>query len=283
MAIVFSCILPHPPILVPEVGRGHEREAEPTLNAFRQVAAMMADHRPETIVIVSPHQPAYRDLFAVNPASVFEESLADFGVPSIVIEADFDQELGDAIIAAGTRAELPVGYAEVDSRRVDHGSWVPLYFAARAGLSSGAGLQGGRERLKLTPRIVILSISGLSAADHVLYGRAIAEAVRQVGRSVVLIASADLSHKLKKDGPYGFSPDGPIFESRFDEVIDSQDLSGFLEIPDSLAERAAVCGLQSSQILAGALTGSDYEVERLSHEGPFGVGYAVVAVRIFVQ
>ena len=46
-----------------------------------------------------------------------------------------------------------------------------------------------------------MGLSGLSEADHRFLGRAITEAARALGRRCVLVASGDMSHKLKEDGP----------------------------------------------------------------------------------
>ncbi len=280
MSLLYSCILPHPPILVPEVGRGNELDAKPTFDAYREVAARAVAHRPQTIVIVSPHQSAYADYFAVNQLPLWRADLSDFGVPRPEIQADLDKELADAIIESARSNDLPVGYQNVFASRVDHGTWVPLYFLARAGLARQAeqvSADGG-EVLTLDARVVILSISGLAAERHFQYGRSIADAINKSGRDVVFVASADLSHKLKESGPYGFDAAGPRFEAWFDQVIDSGDLRQFLEMSDSEAEPAAVCGLQSSQILAGVMDHKPYRLNRLSHEWPFGIGYAVVEV-----
>ena len=113
-----------------------------------------------------------------------------------------------------------------------------------------------------------------------------------LGRATVLIASGDLSHKLKADGPYGFAPEGPVFDARIAEIFSSGDLDGLFAFDEGFCEAAAECGLRSFQIMAGALeaeaagvdgacnvAGDDgvFGHELLSCEGPFGVGYAVAA------
>ena len=89
------------------------------------------------------------------------------------------------------------------------------------------------------------------------------------------MASGDLSHKLKSDGPYGFAPEGPVFDEAVTKPMASGHFLDFLTMDESLCERAAECGLRSFQIMAGALDGLAVQPQLLSHEGPFGVGYAV--------
>ena len=59
--------------------------------------------------------------------------------------------------------------------------------------------------------IVRMGLSGLSALAHYRLGQCVSEAVEALGRHAVFVASGDLSHKLKSDGPYGFAPEGPVF------------------------------------------------------------------------
>ncbi len=98
----------------------------------------------------------------------------------------------------------------------------------------------------------------------------------------MLVASGDVSHKLKEDGPYGFAPEGPEFDRIVTELFAHGDLEGLFGLDAALCDGAAECGLRSFQIMAGALeaTGEPFASELLSYEGPFGVGYAVAAFEI---
>ena len=56
--------------------------------------------------------------------------------------------------------------------------------------------------------VVRMGLSGtLRGRPPLPGGRAIAEAARALGRRCVLVASGDMSHKPKEDGPYGFAPE----------------------------------------------------------------------------
>lgn len=97
------------------------------------------------------------------------------------------------------------------------------------------------------------------------------------GKKLVVIASGDLSHCLKEDGPYGFHPDGPKFDEAFIEALKRKDIETILKL-DDLYPEAGECGLRSFCFLLGILeaSGLDWQPEILSYEGPFGVGYLVV-------
>ena len=137
---------------------------------------------------------------------------------------------------------------------------IPLYYLRRAGVHCP---------------IVRMGLSGFSSLAHYRLGQCVAEAVETMGRRAVFVASGDLSHKLKADGPYGFAPEGPVFDEAVTKAMASGHFLDFLTMDSSLCERAAECGLRSFQIMAGALDGLAVQPQLLSHEGPFGVGYAV--------
>jgi len=110
-----------------------------------------------------------------------------------------------------------------------------------------------------------------------MFGQLIAGAAEATGRKTVLIASSDLSHKLKNDGPYGFSQEGPVFDEMIAKALADGDFLALFKIPDDLRERAAECGYNSLMILAGCFDRRKVESRLLSYEGTFGVGYAIAS------
>ena len=51
-------IVPHPPILLPEIGKKEEEKISLTRQGYETIAKDIARIRPQTIVICSPHAPA---------------------------------------------------------------------------------------------------------------------------------------------------------------------------------------------------------------------------------
>jgi len=100
-------------------------------------------------------------------------------------------------------------------------------------------------------------------------------------KKYALIASGDMSHCLKEDGPYGFHPDGPKFDKDLTEALKKKDVETILKL-DDLYPEAGECGLRSFCFLLGILEESkiDYQPEILSYEGPFGVGYLVANFKL---
>ena len=81
MPIVGALILPHPPLLLPEVGRGQENQVRATLDAYRRAAGQAADWRPDLLVLSSPHAPMYADYLSIADGPGGQWDMSTFGAP----------------------------------------------------------------------------------------------------------------------------------------------------------------------------------------------------------
>ena len=67
MGIIAGFMVPHPPMIVPDIGRGSEAQVADTAAAYERVADEIASLAPETIIITSPHSIMYADYFHISP------------------------------------------------------------------------------------------------------------------------------------------------------------------------------------------------------------------------
>ena len=100
-------------------------------------------------------------------------------------------------------------------------------------------------------------------------------------KKYALVASGDMSHCLKENGPYGFQPDGPKFDQELIESLKKKDIKNILTLDNKYPE-AGECGLRSFCFILGILeaSGIKYQPEILSYEGSFGVGYLVANFKL---
>lgn len=101
--------------------------------------------------------------------------------------------------------------------------------------------------------------------------------MRGTVRKAVIIASGDLSHCQKKDGPYGFRPEGPAYDRRIMQVMGSAAFGDLFSFPPSFLQAAMECGHRAFVMMAGAFEGIAVQAEAYSHKASFGVGYGVCA------
>ena len=262
MAIIRAFALPHPPLAVPGVGRGQENGIKKTLAAFDEVSEEIAGLAPETIVFITPHNVLYADYFHISPGKSARGDFSRFGDRGTVLETRYDTELAEEISRLAEGGGIPAGGMGERDAKLDHGVTVPMWFINR----------------RFTDyKSVRISQSGMPPAEHYRLGGFIAEAAEITGRRTVLIASSDMSHKLKHDGPYGFTQEGPEFDDAVAQILSDGDFLSLLKIPEALRERAAECGYNSLMIMAGCFDRRRVGARLLSYEGPFGVGYAIAA------
>ena len=265
MAILGAFAVPHPPIILPEIGRGEERRIQATIDAYREAMKRAAALLPDTVVVTSPHATMYADYFHVSPGEGASGDFGAFRAPEVKVTAVYDSALARAIGEACREAGVDGGTGAPREPQLDHGTMVPLRF-----------LQECMAEVK----VVRIGLSGMSPLAHYRFGAAIARAAEALGRRVVHIASGDLSHKLRADGPYGFAAEGAVFDRECMAALGAGDFLRLLSIDPALSEGAAECGLRSFWIMAGVLDGLSVTAEALSYEGPFGVGYGVAAFQV---
>ncbi|MCL2663247.1 MAG: AmmeMemoRadiSam system protein A [Oscillospiraceae bacterium] len=263
MSMVKAYTLPHPPLAIPEVGKGKEsKEIKDTLVALDAVAEEIAAIAPETIIYVTPHGTVYFDYFHISPGSSATGDMGRFGAPQVRFEARYDEELIEEITHIAEQNDIHAGTKGERDSNLDHGVTVPMWFIDQKYTNYAA---------------IRLSQSGMAPSEHYMMGQVIAKAAEMTGRKTVLIASSDLSHKLQDNGPYGFAPEGPQFDKLITDAIEKGDFLSILKIPEKIRERAGECGYNSLMVLAGCFDRQNIETKLLSYEAPFGVGYAVAS------
>jgi AmmeMemoRadiSam system protein A/AmmeMemoRadiSam system protein B len=255
-------LLPHPPIILPQVGRGEESRIRATDQACREAARRIRDLAPETIVLCSPHATSYGDYIHISPGTGASGDFRAFRAPELEISTPYDRDFVIALEEAARVAGISAGTDGEQDPRLDHGTMIPLWYI--------------QKELPGVP-VVRIGISGLPRKAHFNLGREIARVADTLARRTVFVASGDLSHRLAPDGPYGYAPEGPEFDREIREIIESGHLERLLDLPRPLARDAGECGLNPLAMAAGFLEGLQVRGELLSYEGPFGVGYGVAA------
>jgi len=266
MTVKACYALPHPPIMLREIGGLDTQRVESSIRACERVAKEIKDISPDTVVIISPHGPVFQDALCLYDFPL-KGSFKNFRAPQVSMEFNRDHVLKKEILKIARQNKIPVvttrdvpmskyGFEE----ELDHGVTVPMYFIS-----------------KETADFELLPIAfGMLPYEELYdFGRLIARASESVNKKVVIIASSDLSHRLTRNAPAGYDPLGKVFDERLVSLLEKFDLPGLLALEPSLIESAGECGLRSIWIMAGTLDGHKVKSEVLSYEGPFGVGYCI--------
>lgn len=260
MTIIAGFMMPHPPLAVPQVGRGDENKIRNTIAGYERAAAEIAAIKPDTIVLTSPHSVMYLDYFHISPGREARGDFSQFRVSGYEKTVRYDEQFVANLADACLHADIPAGTLGEQDSSLDHGTMVPLHFVDQ----------------KYTDyRLVRIGLSGESLLKHYELGQLIEQTSVKLGRRTVFIASGDLSHKLKEDGPYGFAPDGPVFDERIMDIMSRAEFGKLFDFSPEFCSAAGECGHRSLVIMAGAFDRKKVRAEKFSYECPYGVGYGI--------
>lgn len=266
MALTTVALLPHSPLLVPEIGRANYSFLAKTVAAYEEIGNSLKATPPDTIVVISPHGSTQTDSFILNVAPEMGINLQDFGFipPKTVFGGD--AFLADQITNA-LRPEFPLQL--VSENILDHGSAIPLYL-----------LKNACPEAKI---IVISPASSRSLEDQWRFGERLRTVLLANGKNVALIASGDLSHRLKKKSPAGYSPKGAKFDNKLIEYISDPATASenILKMDAKLVADAGECGLRPLLILLGVINGAGWQPDILSYQTDFGIGYLSVNFKLW--
>ena len=273
--LVFACIAPHGPLIIPALAGERGQKALATRAAMEELGRRMAASQPETVVLITPHGYRVDGVFSLlNNRRVRGELGPEMAgnENSISLVFDVDKELNTAIIDAAHALEVPVtriGYAVPDDPAyflpIDWGASVPLWFL------------GGM--FYPQPKVVIACPDRGHMPWELFapFGLAIRKAAETLDRRIAFVASADLGHAHDKDGPYGFDPTSAEFDAATIEAVKDQDLGRLLTFDQDWLKRAATDAYGQILNLHGAIEGTDFRGELLSYEVPTYFGMMCVA------
>ena len=257
MAWIWAAYMPHPPIIVPGVGGGREREAVATLKGVADVLDRIRDRVPDRILLLSPHQPYAFGAFAVNASRVIRGGLSAFGMTEANFELHTPLSSIDELTDYLGAKDIPTGITDSGDASRDQGSCVPIFFLKKC--------------FGELPNVILSSPIGLGREMSVKLGEALASF--DDGKKWGLLASGDLSHRLKPGAPAGFSPSGMKFDEAVVEALEKTDPAPVMALSPKLIEEAGECGMRSALAMLGLVSALGGRIDVLSYEGPFGVGY----------
>ena len=263
--IIGAAMLPHPPIAVKEIGKGEERKIQPTLDSFDETARFIAELKPDTIIVSTPHVVMYRDWFNVSKG---EEGCGDFGnyrAKSVTFRQPYDTDFVQKLDRLCRKEDFPAGTNYDDDPLLDQGTMVPLYFI---------------NQRYTDYQLVRVGLSGYPLAMHYRFGTLLQKIAEESEKRIFFVASGDLSHCQKEEGPYGYKPQGPEYDERVMRDMGSASFGNLLDYEPAFLNAAEECGHRSFTILAGFLDRINVTPRVLNHEATFGVGYGTVLYEI---
>jgi hypothetical protein len=281
MAITAAALVPHPPLLLPELGRSPTPDLELLRSASRHAVATLLD-RAEALLVVGP-APVWGE---AEPGAA--GSFVPYGAPvTASLPAAAAPAAGDGPAVADAPAagdgpavaDAPAGPGRdaAPARWLDRAALPPGRLAELPlSLAVAAWLLDQLAEERALPPVAAFGVpAGAAAGQAAPLGRALAAAVRREAR-VGLLAMADLSARRTQKAPASFHPDAEEFDRRIGDAIRKAELGRLLEVDPALAAEMGAGGMAALWLLAGALADVRELHGEVRYEGaPFGVGYLV--------
>ena len=175
--IVFGCIAPHPPIVIPGIGSDKDRDIVwQTISGIEDLAETLRMSNPETVIIVSPHNYYTASInMTISFTNTAEGNLHKWGTRLPGYQFENDLKLAELIMEEAQKANISVQSVHPNNYKLDHGILVPLHFLADS--FKGASL-------------LPITFSGLPLNTHFYFGKAIQKAKDISGQSQPSISFA---------------------------------------------------------------------------------------------
>ncbi|HPY08584.1 MAG: hypothetical protein ACOX0H_00775 [Patescibacteria group bacterium] len=258
MPLKKAYLLPRSPLLIPEIGKANNIFLQKTLLAYEQAKNGFITENIETVIVISLHSHIQENFFLINCAPEMEISFQDFGFipPKTIIKGDIP--LADSL-KNYLKNDFPIKSSL--EMKLDYGSGIPLYL-----------IKNPEQAFKT---VVITPADKLELEEHLALGKKIGELLKDNPRQTALIVSGNLSHRLKRKSPGGYSPRGSKFDNKIIEYLSEPEtaIANLLKMDKRLVLDASECALRPLMIALGILENYYYEPDILAYQTDFGVGY----------
>ena len=206
MPIKIAAVVPHPIVLVPAIGKENISRLAKTENFYQKIAETIKQEKIKSIFIISSHGKIEKDFFVFNVAKEFSLNFEEFGDFSLSLAIGGDLELTQ-VIREKLEENTPIRI--INEKVLDFGCGVPLY----------------RLCLEKDVEVSPFHISKFSLAKHFVVGEKIGQILTNEKKKIAVIASGDLSHRLTKNSPAGFSPKAAKFDQRLIELLQNKKIT----------------------------------------------------------
>lgn len=261
--LVYAAIVPHPPLAIDSIGKEKAKDFELTTDAMTKVGEDLSLLDVDTVLVISPFGERYNDVLGVAFHDPYIASLKEFGDMSTIVEYRPDMRLIDKIQRTVRR------YGSLSTmttnEHVDHGSAVPLVVL---------------NRFIKSKKLVVITPPVTSPKTVVSFGGFVREAIDSIDNRVAVLCSADLSHRLSELSPGGVHRDAEKFDERIRVALSDGNSVALLKITDKQIAEQGAQGMDSIRLFWGLLGDTDYTMEELSYEYPFGIGHLVMVARL---
>ncbi len=231
------------------------------------VARKIEEKRPDTLIVVTPHGVKSEGMVSLSYSQTVE-GLLEIADGSFVRDVyPVDHALAEDIWRGiGPHQISALGYGatsgEFNRLPLDWGAHVPLRFIQKW------------HPVPL-PVIILTPSRALSLSQLFAFGEALGKILQEQPGRTAMIASGDLSHAHKQDGPYGYHPEADLLDEWFLTMLHEENWDALCSVSQERLNNAKPDALWQLAIAAGAISTTRHQpFEVLGYSCPTYFGMA---------
>lgn len=260
MPIIHASIVPHSPVLMPLIGKEHYDRLSETTRALAALNTRLKELKPDTIVVIAPHASTHEQSgLSIHAPERYIARYEQFGDMATSQEYFPDTVLADQVKQSLLTAKINAAYTS--DEQLEYSVGIPLFHLMK-GLSA--------KLLVIHPG----ETDPLKACKDV--GEVLQKCFQESAKSIVVVASGDLSHCLTPDAPGGYLPAAVQFDKEMVGLLKAQRIKKIIKLDPEIIRQFGVCGVGVFTILFGMLDSMTFTHSFLGYEAPLGVGHIVM-------
>lgn len=177
MPVVYSAIIPHPPLLIPFFQSKNQQLLKDLLLSINQVKEHLYHKNIDTVIIISPHSTTTNEIISINSAATFNLDFSTFGDLSVYPEQKNDLDMiglihdhiNNLVILNNQQA---VGYDQA----------IPIALLSQ----------------NLPVKYVLINVANATIEQIKNFTTLLSPLLHLQHQRIALIASGDLSHQLNQ-------------------------------------------------------------------------------------
>lgn len=252
MAIKYAAIIPCSPLLVSSIGKQELNMLSHTKEAVEKIKKKIKDKKIDRVMIISAHGSDATESAQINLSTEYEinfESFGDFSVKKRV--------KGDILLSHLSKQNIKKSRL-INKPKLNHGIGIPLHLLT--------------EEIDPIRAVPVYAIPN-SLVDNFANGEGLREAISKSDKNTAVIASANLSYKVGKGSPHGYSPKGKKFDQTLIYQLKNKKNEELINTEIDLIKEVEGSGVKAIAMLAGVISKERYEPHSLSYETDNGIGH----------
>ncbi len=237
------------------IGKDHHATLKDTLKGFETINNYCSKEKIDVVVVFSAHTDIESKTFNLNLSKKYVTDLKEFGDLTTKTVWHPDLEL-ISLIRKNAEHDYDINF--ITRENLDYGSSIPLELLFEEANA---------------PLIVPITFAKIPLKEIERFGTFLYDQIASYNKNVMVLATGDLSHKLSKTSPSGFSPAATAFDNQIARAFKEKNISSLTKISQKTLDQVGQCGVRSLILLAAIFKNRNFAPIELAYEHPFGIGY----------